>query len=53
MESSVMDVKADEPKDGSTVRLTKCRADEPYGSTARFNKFVRRTTATHGVYGWE
>ena len=35
MENSVVDVKTDEPNDGSTARQTKYWVDEPHVSTAR------------------
>ena len=51
MRSSVVDEKADQPKDGSTVRLTRCWADESHGTTARIKQFNRRATAAH-LLGW-
>ena len=35
MESSMVDVKAEEPNDGSTASLARCWVDESLGTTAR------------------
>ncbi len=47
MGSSVVDVKADEPSDGSTARLTKWWADESHESTAGIKYFDRGTITAH------
>ena len=48
MGSSLVDVKAGEPNNESTVHLTGCWVDEPNdGSTVRIKCFSPRTTATH------
>ena len=51
MESNVLDVKAVEPNDESTARLTRYWADESHGTTVGIQKFDGEITAAH-LLGW-
>ena len=47
----MLDVKAAEPNDGSTARLTRNWEDDPEGSTAR-NKYLLLLIFYGCIYGW-
>ena len=49
--SSVVDVKVNEPNDGTMACLTRCLVDEPHGPMAKIKLVSRGTTTTH-LLGW-